>query len=534
MSRGASGPSRRVLQRPVGVAVLLLVVVAAVALAPDPVPLGGSRLLVRAALVAGAAVTVARAGAVDLGVAAVAGVGAVCGGVLVAVADLPALLGVPVGAVAGATLGAVTGAVQGRTGRVLGALATLALASAVVRVLSTLDVVGGVGGFHAVGLPTGRGDRIDAAVVGVTAVGIVLVAATASRTRWLAAAGVGTSEPTVAAALGRSPVRDVARAGAVGGGCIGAAAALLASVDGSVVPAAYGLELAAALVVAAAVGGAGPLGPVLGALLIWGPATVFPLAPVVGTLPVLVTAGPLALALLALRRGRPLTAAVPSATRRRAAAAIDPADRAGADRAGPDRADPDRADPGRADPDAVLTLGGTSTPSGPLDLAVRAGEVVALIGPNGAGKSTVLARIAGQLPDGGTIAVGGRALPRGARRRARAGVARTWQRPPVVAVGDLAAAQPAWDTRAANAATDHLGTLAETPGGAQLVRLAAAAPRVALLDEPTDVPPHLLVPFLREVAAAGAAVLVVDHRPEVVVAADRQVQLSPVATEALP
>jgi ABC-type branched-subunit amino acid transport system permease subunit len=502
-----AGSTWRRVDRPAIAALALVVVVVVVAAAPDPVPLGGARLLVRAALVAGTAVIVARARAVDLGVAAIAGVGAVTGGVLPAVAGVPALLGVPVGAASGALFGALTGAVQGRTGRQLGALATLAIGAATVRVLATLDVVDGVVGFHAVGLPTGAGDRADAFVVGCLAVGVVLIAAWAARTPRLAAAALATADPAVAASLGRSPVVDVAVAGAIGGGLIGVGATLLATVDGSVVPGAYGLELAAALIVAGAVGGPGAFGPVLGALLVWGPATVFPLVAVVGTWPVLVTAGPVALAVLALRRGRPLSAAPHPALSGGSAA---PA--------------PERTETGSP----VLRLRGTATPSGPVDLEVRAGEVVALIGPNGAGKSTLLARIDGQLPDHGTVLVDGDRLPPGARRRARAGVARTWQRPPEVAVVDAVAALPVRDEAAAGHASRILGAAAAAPGGAQLVRLAAVRPAVALIDEPTDVEPAVLATFVRRLADDGAAVLVVDHRPGVAAAADRVVRLGEV------
>ena len=64
-----------------------------------------------------------------------------------------------------------------------------------------------------------------------------------------------------------------------------------------------------------------------------------------------------------------------------------------------------------------------------VDLAVRAGEILALIGPNGAGKTTVfnvvtgLYRAAAGRGGGGGPERGGGAPPRGARR----GVARTFQ-----------------------------------------------------------------------------------------------------------
>jgi ABC-type branched-subunit amino acid transport system permease subunit len=507
------------LGRPGVAAVALVAVVLVVAALPDPVPLGGSRLLARAALVAGAGVTIARVRAVDLGVAAAVGVGAVVGGVLPAVAGLPALVGLPGGAAAGALLGAFHGAVLGRVGRHLGALATLATGAAVVRVLGTLEVVGGASGFHAVGLPTGAGDRADAVAVGLVASAVILAAAAVAVRPRTAAAALGTADPAVASSLGRSPVLDVATTAALGGGLLGASGALLASVDGSVVPAAYGLELAAALVVAAAVGGAGVLGPVVGAAIVWGPATLFPLAPVVGTFPVLVTAGPLALAILAVRRGQPLVPAPPA---RPASGA-----RVGAV-AAPDRAAPDGAS--RAH---TLRVRDAMFPGGTIDLDLAPGEVVALVGPNGAGKSTLLARIGGQLPDGGTVELAGAPAPRGARRRALAGVARTWQRPPDVPVADAEVALRRTAPEAAERARDTLGEAAVTPAGAALVRVAAQRPVVALLDEPTDVPPAAVTAFLRDLAADGTAVLVVDHRPEVIAAADRVHRLSPDAAVAV-
>jgi branched-chain amino acid transport system permease protein len=64
-----------------------------------------------------------------------------------------------------------------------------------------------------------------------------------------------------------------------------------------------------------------------------------------------------------------------------------------------------------------------------IDLAVHAGEIVALIGPNGAGKSTTFNLISGTLaPDAGAIRLLGEPIQgRGARAVARGGLARTFQ-----------------------------------------------------------------------------------------------------------
>ncbi len=516
-----TGPAVRWLDRPAVAGTVLAALTALVTLGPDPVPVAGARLLALAALVAGAGVLVARVRAVDLGAGAVAGVGALTGAVLPAIAGWPTLVGLPLGLLAGAVLGAVHGAVIGRTGRQLGALATLAMGAATVQVLGTLEVVGGVAGFHAVGLPTGGGDRADALAVGIVAAAVIAVAGVVVRRPRAAAAAVATAGPALATSLGRSPVVDVAVAGAVGGGLLGTGGALLAAVDGSVVPGAYGLELVAALVVGAAVGGAGRLGPIVGVALVWGPATLFPLAPLLGTAPVLLTAGPVGLALLAWRRGRSL---LPTVLPEAFTGVID------ATRGEPAAGSSEVT---AGTPPVVLRVHGTPTPAGPVHLTIARGEVVALTGPNGAGKSTLLARIGGQLPDGGTVDLAGRPAPRGARRRARAGVARSWQRPPAASLGDLriAAALVGGDAIAESIATDLLGGAATTPAGAQLVRIAGARPVVALVDEPTDLAPALVGRLVRLLADGGTAVVLVDHRPEVTAYADRVERLGGDAEE---
>jgi iron complex transport system ATP-binding protein len=97
-------------------------------------------------------------------------------------------------------------------------------------------------------------------------------------------------------------------------------------------------------------------------------------------------------------------------------------------------------------------------------LGVERGEWACVIGPNGAGKSTLLAAIAGLLPFGGTISVGGRELGRlGRRERART-IALVPQKPVIPEA--LRVADYVMLGRA-----PHAGAFgADGPGDAQIVR----------------------------------------------------------------
>ncbi|MFD7069300.1 heme ABC transporter ATP-binding protein [Streptomyces sp. NPDC059913] len=174
-----------------------------------------------------------------------------------------------------------------------------------------------------------------------------------------------------------------------------------------------------------------------------------------------------------------------------------------------------------------------------VDVAVRAGEVLALVGPNGAGKSTLLAALAADLPAGrGEVLVDGR--PAGAwsaaelaLRRAVLPQSATLSFPfPVADVVRMGRAPWAGTERAdedgpavagAMAATE-VTAFAERPfsalsGGERarvaLARVLAQRAPLLLLDEPTAAldlrHQELVLRICRERAAAGDAVVVVLH-----------------------
>ncbi len=186
-----------------------------------------------------------------------------------------------------------------------------------------------------------------------------------------------------------------------------------------------------------------------------------------------------------------------------------------------------------------VRFGGVTALSG-VSLTASSGEVTGLIGPNGAGKTTLFNVITGlQRPDHGDIFMNGQDIARkGPNRRARLGLARTFQR--LELFGSLTAADNVrvamesfgGSTRAAATAVlervgvgDYAGQNVSSlaTGSARLVELARALsidPKVLLLDEPcSGLDEHetlALGELLRSVAAEGRAVILVEHDTELV------------------
>ncbi|HEY1514296.1 MAG TPA: ABC transporter ATP-binding protein [Gaiellaceae bacterium] len=169
----------------------------------------------------------------------------------------------------------------------------------------------------------------------------------------------------------------------------------------------------------------------------------------------------------------------------------------------------------------------------PTDVALAAGEVVALVGPNGAGKSTLLALLAGSLePTAGTV-----------DRPERVG----WVPQRAAHYGRLTALENlrlfAALERVPSVRADELAADFDLPEGTRASSLSVgnrqrldvalallAEPQVLLLDEPTS----SLDPTQRErvwriarsVAEGGGAVLVATHHwEELAGLADRTLEL---------
>jgi energy-coupling factor transport system ATP-binding protein len=200
---------------------------------------------------------------------------------------------------------------------------------------------------------------------------------------------------------------------------------------------------------------------------------------------------------------------------------------------------PDAAPPVTGDPvvsartlearyDGVVALRG-------IDLDVRAGEIVALMGRNGAGKSTLLAHLVGlSRPSRGQLLVAGHDPAQLSGAALLRAVGLVPQEPVDLFSSDTVDDECAGGGASAHAARARLVLDRLAPGisgtthprdlsegqrlALALALVIAGEPRVLLLDEPTrglDYPGKArLVDVLRDLAAAGTAVILATHDVE--------------------
>lgn len=182
-----------------------------------------------------------------------------------------------------------------------------------------------------------------------------------------------------------------------------------------------------------------------------------------------------------------------------------------------------------------------------LDLAVEQGEVHALIGANGAGKSTLACLIMGcadHRQSGGEILFNGADIGRLAvHERARLGITMAWQEPvrfegitvaDYLALGGSGGSDRALELAGMHPAHYHGRMVDRSLSGGErkrieLASLLALRPKLAVLDEPDSGIDLLSTQDLINVISAfreqGTAVLLITHREEIALIADRASQL---------
>ncbi len=377
------------------------------------------------------------------------------------------------------------------------------------------SLTGGASGLS--GVPAPMGTR------GMAALSCGLAGAVLAAWAWFARSPAGLAMQAVAQApaaarsigIGALPVRTLAFVLAAAAG--GLAGGLMVGLTGFVAPSSFPFSTSILLLLVVVVGGAGKVwGPVLGAVAVAAlPEALSGLAEyrllVFGALLLAVLwvapggiAGGLEAAWRRVRRGRALVVA-PSG-------GLVPVRGGGLDVRG-----------------LAVSFGGVAAVAG-VDLVAPPGRITSVIGPNGAGKTTLLNLISGFQPsDAGEVVVHGGTLARtfqtaqpfaglSVLNTVRLGLLR----------GRWRGAAPASEAAGLLAAVGYAGPL-EALGGTlphgdrrrlELARALATRPAVLLLDEPAaglDAPDtRRLGEVLRRVAAAGVAVVLVEHDMDLV------------------
>jgi len=183
-----------------------------------------------------------------------------------------------------------------------------------------------------------------------------------------------------------------------------------------------------------------------------------------------------------------------------------------------------------------------------LDLSIEAGEVHALLGTNGTGKSTLAFLIMGcqgYRPEAGFISFDGKSIERlSITERARLGICMAWQEP--VRFEGLSVGEYLMLNRQQGDVSGALQMVGLEPGlylersvdrslsGGERKRIELASlltlqPRLAILDEPDSGIDMLstqgIIDVIDEFRNRGTAVLLITHREEIALIADRASQI---------
>ncbi len=183
----------------------------------------------------------------------------------------------------------------------------------------------------------------------------------------------------------------------------------------------------------------------------------------------------------------------------------------------------------------TLDYGGSRILHG-LDLTAASGQVTCVMGLNGTGKTTLLKALAGRHPMGGRVTLDGRALPPGARDRARAGIAYVPQGreifPALTVIENLEVGFACLDRAARSVPAEVIEMFpvleemrgrrgGDLSGGQQqqlaIARALVTRPKVLLLDEPTEgIQPNIIAQIGRVIAGlrdrGGMAIVLVEQR----------------------
>lgn len=366
-------------------------------------------------------------------------IGAYASGVLALKVGLPFPLDLLGGVVAAAIVGRCLGEAVRRLSGIQLAIATIAFSEIVVEVITNLGITGGAIGLVDIPVSTAAW-QVILAVGACVAGGYYL-----QRTRYGRGVDAMRQDPLVAAHSGLSIGACRATLFTLSGAVAGLGGGFYASLQGFLQPSQFTLSLMLQVVAALILGGMlSPVGPVIGAILIFGVPVLWTGGVEVeniafGVIIVLVIAlEPAGLAGLGWR----LAGRVRRLARYRARSTIggpalavdgDPRTRNPSSPQTREAAAPPRGRvPGG---ESGLVVNGLSVAFGgvmavdELSIVVRKGEFLGLIGPNGSGKTTFLNAISGVVrPTAGSIVFEGGSVSSGRPDRVAAmGIARTFQ-----------------------------------------------------------------------------------------------------------